>query len=90
MRVHWIYFGEPGNWKWDILQIKGEATSLITGAVFKYKEIDRITWLNGEYGNYDTYTWRYHLIGKKGEHYIGFAEYDPSTGIMTPIRTQCH
>ena len=49
VRVHWIYFGEPGNWEWDIQQIKGVATSLITGAVFKYKEIDRVTWLNGEY-----------------------------------------
>ena len=87
VKVHWIF--HAGEEIWQILQVKGTATSPESGEVFKFKEIDKkdffpIPWV---------VTYHYNLKGNMGNHYIGTATVDISdeeNPVFTPIHTVCN
>ena len=71
---------------WDIYQAKGMAESTYTGEKFVYKEMDKITRVDGAW---DMYEWHYHLKGNKGHHYMGKVLWNVSTGEVTVGPTTC-
>jgi len=89
VKVHWVF--HSGDEPWQILQVKGTATSSISGEVFKLKEKDKKDFFDGPV------TYHYNLKGNMGNHYIGTAtvEFDYSgwpvvVYIFTPIHTVCN
>ena len=85
MKVHWVF--HAGEEFWQILQVKGTATSSKSGEVFKYKEMDKKDFFDGPV------TYHYNLKGNMGNHYIGTATVDFSdwnNWIFTPIHTVCN
>ena len=84
-RVHIVF--HPGG-PWQMMQVKGTATSLWTGEEFKYKEKDQKDFFNAPA------TVHVNLKGNQGNHYIGSMTIDFSGGagneIFTPIHMVCN
>ena len=72
VKCHWVAHYKDG-WIWEIDQAKGEGISMKTGELFRYKETDKISYVEG------IVTWKYNLKGNMGNHYIGTITMDMST-----------
>ena len=88
MRTHWVFHSGQGTWQ--ILQIKGSASSE-SGEEFKYIENDRKDLFLDPW----VVKLHYNLKGNQGNHYIGTAWGDLTDLIccnkivFTPIHTKC-
>lgn len=77
MKLHVVDFYKDDVWQKQIVQAHGEATSWVTGENFKYRE--KCDWYPLEMRS----TWKYHLKGEDGSHYIGIVNWDAITGVST-------
>ncbi|MDT8402787.1 MAG: hypothetical protein RQ743_13955, partial [Bacteroidales bacterium] len=65
LRVHYVYQVHHQKGYWEIVQLKGEITSDLTGETFRIRESDKIWYSDG----YQLEA-KYNLIGNMGTHYI--------------------
>ena len=69
----------------EIQQLHGTVTSLWTGEVFKFREIDKWT----ETDHFEV-KWHYNAKGDQGNHYLGTITYNLQTGDLTIGNTVCN
>jgi hypothetical protein len=83
--VRWHVIWKPGKeGSPETVQVKGEAISDITGEVFKYRELDKFN-----YSGDGMFSYHYTIIGDKGHHYMGYVEWNLTTGEMKFGPAQC-
>ena len=80
---------QKGIWVWCNSWNIGEATSRITGEVFRLKDIDRITITNDE--NLQGFVVDHvNLFGDSGSHYVASCTYNfPSWEIISVVKASC-
>jgi hypothetical protein len=83
VKVHAVTHFKDGEMVWEISQFKGDVVGE-SGEVFKMKELDK------EYAETNSVTWRYHLKGNEGSHYIGTLTLNMTTWRITVGKTVCH
>lgn len=84
LKIHVVNHFKNGEWIWQNLQIKGEATGRFTGETFKLKMIEKYSNVTG------VSTWHYNMKGDMGSHYIGSLTYNYSNGDFVINKTVCH
>ena len=83
LEFHRVVLWKEGR-VFDIIQAKGHGESMYTGEIFKYKEVDKISWGDG------MYKWTYHLKGNMGSKYMGHIVWNMNTGELTAGPTSCN
>ena len=86
--VHYVVHRNEGKRIWRIDQIRGVVTSTKEPyEVFRIVELDKYDFIDGVFS---TLTWKYNLLGDKGNHYIGTLIQDLVTGEITVGPTVCN
>jgi hypothetical protein len=86
---HNVNHYQKGVWVWCNSWNIGEVSSLVTGEVFRLKDIDRITITNDQ--NLEGFAVDHvNLIGNAGSHYIASCTYDfPSWEVTAVVKASC-
>ena len=84
VKIHVVAHKKDGIWIWAIEQAKGEGDSYYTDEKFRYKEVDKTSYVD------NILTFHFNLKGNMGNHYIGSWTVDLSTGAWTPGKMLCH
>ncbi len=79
-----VHYNKKGELVWEKYHFKGEVTSYYTGETFEMMEFDKYGAGTG------VLSWRYHLKGSYGSHYIGTLTYNFNTGEFSVGKTVCH
>ncbi len=83
LKTHEVFHYNKSGFSWAKISGNGTALGEWSGEIFTYKEI------GGFKAGEETYTWRYHLKGNQGSHYIGTITWNYITDEIFPGKTKC-